>query len=399
VTRSSPRPARLSLLDLLALGMIGIHTRKLRAALSALGISIGIATMVIVTGVPASSHAALDVQLSRLGPGVLQATAMPNQHPAILLPTEAEAMVARIGPVREVTAVANTHASVSRNTSTDAAVGIPVLASRLNLLHLVGGAVSSGRFLDAVTERFPTVVLGAEAASRLGITTMTDAPAAPQVFVSGRRFTVIGILRPVSLAPEIDRAVLIGWDAARDVLRFDGHPTVLYVQAHDSAVEAVRSVLPATIYPEAPGLVRVSRPSDALFAKRVTDTTLSALFLGLAAVALLVGGVGVANTMVISVLERRKEIGLRRALGATRGHIRMQFLAESIALSILGGLAGATFGTVITVGYAAYHRWPPVVPPAALAAAVGGAVLVGIVAGGYPAIRAARLTPTEALAA
>jgi len=396
---TGPKPVRLGPLDLLSLGLIGIRTRKARAALSALGISIGIATMVIVTGVPASSQAALRAELSNLGTGLLQASAMPDQHPPILLDPGAEARAGRIGPVTAVTAVANTHRTVSRNTRTDPAVGTAVLATRLDLIDVVDAKVVAGRFLDATLARFPTVVLGAEAAGRLGITTLPTGAAPPQVFIAGRRFTVIGVLGPVPLAPDIDRAVLVGWDAARDVLRFDGRPTVLYVQANDSGVEAVRAVLPATIHPEAPGLIQVSLPSAALAAKRATESTFSALFLGLAAVALLVGAIGVANTMVISVLERRREIGLRRALGAHRGQIRMQFLAESVALSLLGGVAGAALGAAATVGYATYQGWPPVVPPVALAAAVGGAVLVGIVAGGYPAIRAARLTPIEALAA
>jgi putative ABC transport system permease protein len=391
------RPVRLGPLDVLSLGLVGIRTRRVRSALSALGISIGIATMVIVTAVPASSQAALLAELSRLGTGMLQAGAMPDQLPPVLLDPEAEARVARIGPVTAVSAVANTHAAVSRTTRTEPAVGTTVLASRLNLAAVIGATVVSGRFLDAAAERFPTVVLGAEAASRLGITAL-PAGAAPQVFIAGRSFTVLGILGPVPLAPEIDRAALVGWEAAGDVLRFDGHPTVLYVQADDSGVEAVSTVLPATIHPQAPGLVQVSRPSDALAAKRVTESTFSALFLGLALVALLVGGIGVANTMVISVLERRREIGLRRALGANRGQIRIQFLTESVVLSLCGGVTGTGLGVAATAGYATYQGWPPVVPPATLAAAVGGAVLVGIIAGGYPAIRAARLTPTEALA-
>jgi putative ABC transport system permease protein len=193
--------------------------------------------------------------------------------------------------------------------------------------------------------------------------------------------------------------VLVGWDAAVQVLGFDGHPTVLYVRCDEQALEQVRSVLPATVNPQLPGLVRVSRPSDALIAKRATESAFGALLLGLAGVSLLVGGIGVANTMVISVLERRREIGLRRALGAHRGQIRIQFLAESVALALLGGAAGTVIGTAATLGYATWQRWPPAVPGWAVGAGAGGALLVGVVAGVYPAMRAARLSPTEALAA
>jgi putative ABC transport system permease protein len=192
--------------------------------------------------------------------------------------------------------------------------------------------------------------------------------------------------------------VLVGWDAARGLLGFDGHPTVIYLQSSEQDIEDVRAVLPATVNPELPGLVQISRPSDALAAKRATESTFGALFLGLAAVSLLVGGIGVANTMVISVLERRREIGLRRALGASRGQIRVQFLTESIALSTLGGAAGTLIGVAATTGYATLQTWPTVIPTWALGGGLGGAILVGIVAGVYPAIRASRLTPTEALA-
>jgi putative ABC transport system permease protein len=243
------------------------------------------------------------------------------------------------------------------------------------------------------------VVLGAEAASRLGHDQLRPGAPPPQVSIGNRWFAVVGILAPVSLAPDLDQSVLVGWDAARDLLGFDGHPTVLYVRSEESALEDVRAVLPATVNPRLPGIVQISRPSDALAAKRAAENTFGALLFGLAAVSLLVGGIGVANTMVISVLERRREIGLRRALGANRGQIRLQFLAESVALSSLGGVAGTLLGAGAVFGYAARQSWPVVVPAWAAGAGLGGALLVGVIAGVYPAVRAARLTPTEALAA
>ncbi|MEU1162651.1 ABC transporter permease, partial [Streptomyces sp. NPDC005921] len=391
------RPAPL---DLLGLGLLGIRTRKLRAALSALGISIGIATLVVVTGIPASSQGALMAQLTALGTNMLQVQPVPDQKPPVLIPETATDMVARIGPVTVASAVANTHASVHRSDRVDSAdySGLPVLAARNNLLKAVNGTVQSGRFLSASTGRFPTAVLGSVAASRLGFMRVTPGGPASQIYVNGRWFTVIGILAKTPLSPDLDRAVLVGWQAARAQLKFDGHPTVIYVKAREDSIEAVRDVLPASVYPQLPGLVQVSRPSDALAAKRATQTTLSVLFLGLAGVALLVGGIGVANTMVVSVLERRREIGLRRALGASRGQIRGQFLTESVVLSALGGLAGTVMGILATAGYAVWQGWPVVVPSAAAMGGFGGTVLVGMVAGVYPSVRAARLTPTEALA-
>ncbi|MFC8359021.1 ABC transporter permease [Streptomyces griseorubiginosus] len=397
--RTGNRPVRLAPSDILGLGLLGIRTRKVRAALSALGISIGIATLIVVTGIPASSQKALMRELSALGTDMLQAVPA-RQDPPVLLPPESVDMARRIGPVTAVSAVANTHTEVLRNDRQGDAdyTGLTVLASRPDLLGAINADMASGRFLGADTQRFPTAVLGSVAAARLGIPKVVPGRSAPQIYVDHRWFTVIGVLDRTPLSPDIDRSVLVGWDAARALLRFDGHPTVIYLKAKESRMEAVRDVLPATLNPELPGVVQVSRPSDALAAKRATESTFSALFLGLAGVALLVGGIGVANTMVISVLERRREIGLRRALGANRGQIRAQFLTESVVLSGLGGLTGIALGALATLGYATHQHWPPVVPLTSVAAGFAGAILIGMLAGVYPSVRAARLTPTEALA-
>ena len=391
---------RLGPVDVLALGLLGLRTRKARAALSALGIAVGIATMVLVTGVPASSGRALEAKLATLGANLL------NVHPVTAgdhpepLPAESVAMVRRIGPVTEASAVANVHAVARRSEFVDPndASGLSVLAARTDLLPAVGARIGAGRFLTAATSRFPVAVLGSAAATRLGVAPPQPGGPLPQITIGNRRFAVAGVLAPVTLASDLDTAVLVGWDVARSALGFDGHPTVLYVRANEDDLEDVRAVLPATVNPRLPGMVDVSRPSDALAAKRATATTFDSLVLGLAAVALLVGGIGVANTMVISVLERRREIGLRRALGARRGQIRVQFLAESVALSTLGGVAGTVLGAAAVAAYAMWQSWPVAIPAWALGAGPGGALVVGIVAGVYPAVRAARLPPTEALA-
>ncbi|GAB2915454.1 ABC transporter permease [Streptomyces heilongjiangensis] len=395
------RPVRLPFTDILRLGLLGIRTRGPRAALSALGISLGIATLVVVTAVPASSQRALMDRLSALGTDMLRVAPPADSDPPVVLPANADAMAARIGPVTSASAVANTHETVLRSDRADPsdASGISVLAARTDLLRSVHGRVRSGSFLSPTTGRFPTVVLGSRAAARLGYDRVRPDGQTGQVHIGGRWFAVIGILDPLPLAPDLDASVLVGWDAARDQLGFDGRPTVVYVTARESRIEAVRAVLPATVHPQLPGLVQVSRPSDALAAKRATQQTLSVLLLGLAGVALLVGGVGVANTMVVSVLERRREIGLRRALGASRRQIRGQFMAESVALSALGGCAGTALGAAVAAGYAVSQSWPVVFPRLALVAGVLAAVVVGVAAGLYPAARASRLPPTEALAA
>ncbi|WP_030434229.1 ABC transporter permease [Actinoplanes subtropicus] len=392
---------RLSPADVVRLGLLGPRTRKARAALSALGIAIGIATMIVVTGIPASSGRALDARLAALGTNLLRVQPVAEGDKPAPLPTEAVGMVTRIGPVTRVSAVANVHAIVRRSDLVDEhdGSGLTVLAGRTDLLPAVGGRLLAGRFLTDATERFPVAVLGAAAAARLGYDRLPAGAPAPLVSIGNRWFSVTGILAPVPLAADLDQSVIVGWDAARRLLGFDGHPTVLYVRSAESAVEDVRAVLPATVNPRLPGLVQVSRPSDALAAKRAAANAFGALVLGLAGVSLLVGGVGVANTMVISVLERRREIGLRRGLGAHRGQIRLQFLAESVALSTLGGVAGTALGVTAVFAYATGQSWPVAIPPWSAAGGLGGAVLVGAVAGVYPAIRAARLTPVEALAA
>jgi putative ABC transport system permease protein len=395
MTTLLPKPRRLGPAEVGRLGAHGMRTRPLRAILSALGIGIGIAAMVAVVSIPASSQQALREQLAALGTNLL--TAAPGQTimgDQAALPVTAVPMVARIGPVTAVSATGAVDATVRRTDRIDEGEtsGISVVAARTDLLRLLRGSLHDGTFLDGVTSNFPTVVLGSVAATRLGVNR-----AGGQVWLGDRWFTVVGILNAMPLSPEIERAALIGWPAAAK-LGFDGHPTTVYVRATDAEVENVRAVLGATINPESPNEVQVSRPSDALEAQRLTETSFSALFLGLGGVALLVGGVGVANTMVISVLERRREIGLRRALGASKRQVRGQFLAESVLLSLLGGTVGVLVGVGVTAGYALTRDWPAVFPPVALLGGVGVAAVVGALAGAYPAMRAARLSPTEALA-
>ena len=392
-----PAPKKLRVADLARVASIGVRTRRLRAGLSALGIAIGVAAIVAVLGLSASSQAGLLSEIDRLGTNLLTVTTGQTlSGDAAELPIAAPGMIARIGPVTQVADTGGTSASVYRSPLIPSAQtgALSVQAATLTLLSAVGAAVTRGAYLNAATEREPVAVLGAAAAQRLGIDRIYEGE---RIWLGGQWFYVAGILSSAVLAPEIDSSVLIGFPAAKTYLGFDDHPTTIYVRSVTSQVAAVQAVLAATANPEAPNEVDVSQPSAVLTARADAQGALNGLFLGLGAVSLLVGAVGVANIMLISVLERRSEIGLRRALGATKGHIRTQFLSEAILLALLGGAVGVTLGVLATAIYAHTKNWTTVIPALAWAGGLAAAIAIGAIAGLLPAIRAARLSPTDAL--
>jgi putative ABC transport system permease protein len=397
VRDTSTGSSRLTGRDLLRVGSLGLRTRRVRVALSALGISIGIAAIVGVLGISQSSKTGLLNELGQLGNLLTAQCATPGCE----LPVTAEGMVSRIGPVTSVAGIASlSNVSVYRSPLIPAVDtnGIALTAADPALPATAGATIAHGTFLNAATTRYPAVVLGAEAASLLGI---SDLAHPTQVWIGGRWFTVVGIMNPVPTPVEqitpIDAMAFIGFPIAEQDFAFDGHPTDLYVRSVYTQVSAVDAVLPATVDPASPSDVQVSFPSEAVEAEVAAKGAYNGLFLALGAVALLVGGVGIANVMVISVLERRSEIGLRRALGATRRHVAEQFLAEAVLLAVLGGLAGTVIGAAATAIYALTQHWPVSIPALALYGGVGAALVIGAIAGLYPAMRAARLSPTEAL--
>jgi putative ABC transport system permease protein len=391
-------PSRMRPADVVRVGGHGLRSRPMRVFLSALGIAIGIAAMVGVVGISTSSTNELDRQLSALGTNLLTvAPGQPAGDETVHLPSTAVGMIAAMPGIETVSAVGTTDARVYRNDhiAAEQTGGITVYAARTDLPAVVGLRVVKGGWLNAANVNYPAVVLGWAAASRLAV---FEAAADSLVWLGGQWFTVVGILAPDELVPDLDDGAFIGWPVAEAQLDFDGYPTTIYTRARESAVTTVQPLLGPTANPENPGSVDVSRPSDALVAKQQTEKTLRGLLLGLGTVALLVGGVGVANTMVISVLERRSEIGLRRSLGATRGQIRTQFLTEALLLSLLGGVGGVVLGIGITGAFATYQAWAIVVPLWAMAGGIGATLIIGGLAGFYPAMRAARMPPTEALA-
>jgi putative ABC transport system permease protein len=403
-----PAPARLRPADLARLAAVGLRTRKLRAALSALGIAIGVAAIAAVLGLSRSSQNGLLTEISQLGTNLL--TVQNGQSltgGTTELPDAAPAMIGRLPGV---TGVQSTGAVSGVNGSGVNAYRTPLInpidtnaltvdAASLGLPAASGTSIARGEFLNAATAREPVCVLGAGAAAYLGIDRIWPGERIwlTQPGASGMWFYVAGILNPDTLAPEIDSSVLVGYPAAGHYLGFGGNPSAIYVRAQTSQVNAVYSLLADQANPENPGAVQVSQPSSALTAQADAAGAFNGLFLGLGAVALLVGAVGVANIMVISVLERRSEIGLRRALGATRGQIRVQFLSEAILLALLGGAAGVGTGIVATAIYAHAKGWATVIPAQAWAGGLAAAVLIGALAGLLPALKAARLSPTQAL--
>jgi putative ABC transport system permease protein len=398
---------RLKLEDWLRVASVGLRSRPLRAALSALGIAIGTAAIVGVLGLSASSQAGLIAEINQLGTNLL--TVEPGQSltggPA-QLPREAPARITLLDHVQKVAHIAVIeNEKVYRSSAIPVAEtgGLEVQAASLNLLSVLGTGVADGDWLNAGTSRLPVAVLGSVAAQQLGIDRVYPGK---RIWLGGQWFDVAGILQPSPLAPDIDVSALIGYSAAQKHLGYvsvvrgeqeAGPPSTIYVRAATGHEAGVQSLLAQTANPEAPYEAAVSQPSDVLTARAAAAGAFDSLFLGLGVVVLIVGAVGVANIMIISVLERRSEIGLRRALGATKRQIRTQFLAESILLAVIGGIVGVLAGAAATAVYASSKGWAVVIPVEAWSGGIASAILIGALAGLMPAVRASRMPPTVAL--
>jgi len=397
---ATPAPARLRPGDLAGLATVGLRTRKLRASLSALGIAIGTAAIVAVLGLAQSSQAGLLAEIARLGTNLLTVTNGQNLTGGTAeLPGAAPGMIGRLPGVTAVQYTGTVSGATAYRSPLIPSIetnALTVAASSLGLPAVAGTSVAQGSYLTAATAGEPVAVLGSETAQLMGIDRIWPGE---RIWVGGMWFYLAGVLNPAALAPQIDTSVLVGFPAAERYLGLDGHPSEIYVRTVNTqaATSAVDNLLGAQANPENPSAVDVSQPSDALTAQADAAGAFDTLFLGLGAVALLVGAVGVANIMIISVLERRQEIGLRRALGATKGQIRAQFLAEAILLALAGGAAGDIAGAAATAVYAHAKGWAVVIPPEAWAGGLAAALLIGALAGLLPAIRAARLSPTRAL--
>jgi putative ABC transport system permease protein len=398
---------RLELRDWLQVASVGLRSRPLRAALSALGIAIGTAAIVGVLGLSASSQAGLIAEINRLGTNLLTVEAGQSLTggPA-QLPREAPARITLLNNVQQVAHTAlikNTYVYRSSIVPVTETGGLQVRATSLSLLPVLGTGLARGDWLNQGTARLPVAVLGAVAAQQLGIDRVYPGQ---RIWLGGQWFDIAGILNPSPLTPDIDVSALIGYPAAETYLGYlsivgdeqkTGPPSSIYVRAATGHEAAAQSLLANTADPEAPYEAAVSQPSDVLTARAAAAGAFNSLFLGLGIVALIVGAVGVANIMIISVLERRSEIGLRRALGATKSQIRTQFLAESILLAVIGGIVGVLAGATATAVYASTKNWAVIIPAKAWTGGIASAILIGAIAGLMPAIRASRMPPTVAL--
>jgi putative ABC transport system permease protein len=398
---------RLRLKDWLRVASAGLRARPLRAALSALGIAIGTAAIVGVLGLSSSSKAGLIAEIDRLGTNMLTieagqsltggAAKLPREAPARITLLDNVQLVAHTGLMKEEKVYRSSMIPVG-NTG-----GLQVRATSLNLLPVLSTGIARGDWLNEGTAREPVAVLGSVAAEKLGIDRVYPDQ---RIWLGGQWFNVAGILKPSPLVPDIDYSALIGYPAAQKYLGYvsmvrgeaeSGPPSTIYVRAATGHEAAVQSLLAQTANPQAPYEVAVSQPSDVLTARAAAAGAFDSLFLGLGVVALIVGAIGVANIMIISVLERRSEIGLRRALGATEGQIRTQFLAESILLAVIGGVVGVLAGAATTAVYASSKSWAIVIPVEAWLGGIASAILIGAFAGLIPAVRASRMSPTVAL--
>jgi ABC-type antimicrobial peptide transport system permease subunit len=390
--------------DLVSEAIAGLFARPGRTILTVLGTVIGLAALVATVGISRTASSRIIGRFDELAATEITITAGPEAENAseIAIPWDAPERLARLAGVvaagnLSTVEVGDALVSTSpisdpvRQTEFKLAVG----AASPELFTAIRARLRTGRLFDQGHDRRHdrVAVLGPNAAEQLGITRVDNLPA---ISIGDDVFLVIGILDGVERKHVLLSAVIIPEGTARDLYRLR-EPGSVVVETEVGAASLLSDQIPLALRPNDPTGLKVASPEQSLDIRNEVRGDLDLLFLMLGSVSLLVGAIGIANVTLVSVMERIGEIGLRRALGATRRHIAWQFLLESASMGVLGGILGASLGMLIVVAVSASQSWTPVVDPVVpvLAPLVGG--VIGLVAGSYPGHRASRLEPVEAL--
>jgi putative ABC transport system permease protein len=394
----------------------GVLAHRLRSILTMLGILIGIAAVILTVGLGQGAQVQVREQIAKLGSNLLivspgsttSTTGIRSGRGSSSTLTTADAVAlgsTEVAPdIKRVAAVSTSSQSLTAGTTNWTTT---VTGTTPNWVDVRARTLSSGRFLtaDDLTQARSVVVLGQDTVTEL----FSGRQAVGQtVSINGSTFTVVGVLAAIgssSTSTDDDVAVVPQSTFATRVSTGTARTSVSTIY-----IEAVSQDALSAAYQEANALLQtrhgvtaaaadfsIASQQSLLKTATSTDQTLTILLAGVAGISLLVGGIGVMNIMLVSVTERVREIGLRKALGATPSAVRRQFLVEASSLGVTGGVLGLGLAVVGAVVLPHWLDQPVTISPLAAVGAVVVALGIGITAGVYPAGRAARLAPIDAL--
>ena len=403
MTTGKVRRSRIKPGDLVDEMLAGIFARPMRALLTTLGTVLGLASLVATLGLSRTAGSQIIDQFDELSASQVMVTARsnPNGSTAGALPWNVEDRLDRLngvvaaGAVADVINPGNVRTVPVLDLTGEYEHVVPVVAASAGVLDAVRGHIAVGRWFDAghVKRGDPVAVIGADLAAELGIRRLEVQPG---IYIGDRDVTVLGIVDEALRDRGFLGSVMITSSAAQryfDVTR----PERVVIDVEVGAGQLIGVQAPIALNPSSPESLSAAAPTLPTATRDQVADDVNGLFLVLGIVSLVVGAIGIANVTLVTVMERTSEIGLRRALGARRRHIAGQFLGESAAIGLVGGVIGAAIGLLIVVGVSAAKEWTPVLDPWMPLAAPPVGALVGLVAGMYPSIRAARMEPVEAL--